>query len=133
MTKATAQLSNYRQSPRKVGLVAGLVRGKRVDEALAVLDMMPKRAALPVAKLIKSAVANAQSQGMMKDDLVISKVTVDKGIVFKRSVPRARGSMALIRKKASHIKLELSAAAAPKAPAKKVAAKKPAKKVAAKK
>ena len=108
MKTATAQLSNYRQSPRKVGLVAGLVRGKRVNEALIVLDAMPKRAAAPVAKLIRSAVANARTKGISHDDLVVSKMTVGKGVVFKRSMPRARGSMSLIQKKSSHVTVELS-------------------------
>lgn len=111
MADATAQLSNYRQSPRKVGLIAGLVRGKRVAEALMALDAMPKRGADPIAKLIRSAVASAAARGASQDSLVISKIEVGKGVVFKRSMPRARGSMSLIRKKSSHIKLELSAVA----------------------
>ncbi len=108
MKTATAQLSNYRQSPRKVGLVVGLVRGKRVNEALVVLDAMPKRAAEPVAKLIRSAVANARTKGISQDDLVVSKMTVGQGVVFKRSMPRARGSMSMLQKKSSHVTVELS-------------------------
>jgi large subunit ribosomal protein L22 len=108
MTNVSAQLSNYRQSPRKVGLVANLVRGKRVDAALASLDAIPKRAAAPIAKLIRSAAANARTQGLEDSVLTISKITVGKGIVLKRRAPKARGSSALIRKKASHIKIELS-------------------------
>ncbi len=116
MADATAQLSNYRQSPRKVGLVVGLVRGKRVNEALIVLDAMPKRAAEPVAKLIRSAVANARTKGISQDDLVVSKMTVGQGVVFKRSMPRARGSMSMLQKKSSHVTVELSNVA-PKAKA----------------
>ena len=108
MNSATAQLSNYRQSPRKVGLVADLVRGKRVDAALAALEVLPKRASGPLAKLIRSAASNAKSQGLDDRALVISKITVGKGTVLKRRSPRARGSSALIRKKSSHIKIELS-------------------------
>ena len=108
MADATAQLSNYRQSPRKVGLVASLVRGKRVSDALASLDLVPKRAGEPIAKLIRSAVANARQKGMTEAELVVSSIQVGKGIMFKRSSPRARGSAAIIRKKASHIKLELT-------------------------
>ena len=108
MADATAQLSNYRQSPRKVGLVASLVRGKRVNDALASLELVPKRAGEPIAKLIRSAVANARQKGMTQDELIVSGIQVGKGIVFKRSSPRARGSSAIIRKKASNIKLELT-------------------------
>ncbi len=124
MADATAQLSNYRQSPRKVGRVADAVRGKRVTAALAVLDAMPKRAAGPLGKLIRSAAANARSKGMTEGELVISKIQVGKGIVFKRSSPRAKGSAAIIRKKASHIKLELSRVEAKKASPKRSRAKK---------
>ncbi|MGH7141526.1 MAG: 50S ribosomal protein L22 [Minisyncoccia bacterium] len=105
---ATAQLSNYRQSPRKVARVADLVRGKAVSRALAELDALPKRAAGPLHKLIKSAAANARGKGMSEESLVISKITVGKGLVMKRRAPKARGQSALIRKKASHISVELS-------------------------
>lgn len=108
MNFASAQLSNYRQSPRKVGLVASLVRGKRVGVALAHLEVLPKRASGPIAKLIRSAAANARARGMDESALVISKITVGSGIVLKRRSPKARGSSSLIRKKASHIKIELA-------------------------
>ena len=108
MANATASLKNYRQSPRKVRLVADLVRGKRTEHALALLSMLPKRASDPVAKLIKSAVANA---GEGSEALVISKIEVNGGIVFKRSMPRARGRGAPIRKKSSIITLTLSSVA----------------------
>lgn len=115
MPDVTAQLSNYRQSPRKVGRVADFVRGKRVSDALAMLDAMPKRAAGPLGKLIRSATANARAKGMTEGELVISKIQVGKGFVFKRSSPRAKGSSAIIRKKASHVSLELSRVAAKEA------------------
>ncbi len=122
MAGSTAQLKNYRQSPRKVRLVADLVRGKRADRALAQLSMLPKRASDPVAKLIKSAVANA---GAGAEGLVVSKIEVNGGIVFKRFMPRARGRASAIRKKTSIITLTLSAIE-PKAKApKKAAAKAP--------
>lgn len=109
MNSVTAQLSNYRQSPRKVGLVASLVRGKRVDAALASLQVLPKRASDPLAKLIRSAAANARTRGLDESTLIISKITVGKGMVLKRRAPKARGSSSLIRKKSSHVKIELSA------------------------
>lgn len=105
MAHATAKLSNYRQSPRKVRLVADLVRGKRADEALATLSRLPKRASEPLQKLIRSAVSNAKTSAR---DLMISKIEVGQGIVFKRFMPRARGKASPIRKKTSHISLTLS-------------------------
>lgn len=105
MANATAKLNNYRQSPRKVRLVADLVRGKRADEALATLSHLSKRAAGPMQKLIRSAISNAKTSA---SDLVISKIEVGQGIVFKRFMPRARGKASPIRKKASRISLTLS-------------------------
>ncbi len=103
-----AFLKNYRQSPRKVRLLADLVRGKEVGKALQTLTFVNKRAALPVTKLIESAVANARSQGVEGIvKLVIKKIAVDKGIVLKRFMPRARGAAARINKRSSHITLEL--------------------------
>lgn len=107
---ATASLKNYRQSPRKVRLVADLVRGKRTEQALAALSMLPKRASEPMQKLIKSAVANAQhlNEGSTASDFVISKIEVNGGIVFKRMMPRARGRGAPIKKKTSIVTLTLT-------------------------
>lgn len=107
MTEATAKLSNYRQSPRKVRLVADLVRGKRAAEALNALSFLPKRASEPMAKLIRSAMANARSKGMSESELFVSGVEVGQGIVFKRFMPRARGKASPIRKKTSHITVRL--------------------------
>ncbi len=102
-----AFLKNYRQSPRKVRLVVDLVRGKEVEKALQTLTFVNKRAALPIEKLIRGAVANAQSTGADTSKLFITKITVDKGVVMKRFMPRARGAAARINKRSSHITLEL--------------------------
>ena len=102
-----AFLKNYRQSPRKVRLIADLIRDKEVSKALQILTFVNKRAALPVEKLILSAVANARSQGVETGKLTVSKITVDKGMVMKRFMPRARGAAARINKRSSHITLEL--------------------------
>ncbi len=101
-----AFLKNYRQSPRKVRLIADLVRGKEVDKALQTLTFVNKRAALPVEKLIRSAVANAKQSGETRT-LVVRSIAVDKGVVQKRFMPRARGAAARINKRSSHITLEL--------------------------
>lgn len=102
-----AILKNYRQSPRKVRLVADLVRGKSAVEALNILRFVDKRAAEPFAKLIKSAVANAKDAGNDSETLFIKSVSVDKGTVIKRFMPRARGSASRINKRNSHISVEL--------------------------
>ncbi len=102
-----ATLKNYRQSPRKVRLIADLVRGKKATEALTILKFVDKRAAGPFAKLIESAIANAKQQGRDVDSLKIKRVSVDKGTVLKRFMPRARGSASRINKRNSHISVEL--------------------------
>lgn len=108
MTDASAKLSNYRQSPRKVRLVADLIRGKSATRALMLLETLPKRAAEPVEKLLRSALSNASSKGLTVDNLFVSEIQVGEGIVFKRSMPRARGRASAIRKKSSHITLGLT-------------------------
>lgn len=102
-----AFLKNYRQSPRKVRLVADLLKGKRIAEAFMHLHAMPKRASGPMEQLLKSAVANATVAGIKEDDLHILNVTVNKGIVMKRNMPRARGSASRINKRTSHVALTL--------------------------
>jgi len=102
-----AVLKNYRQSPRKVRLIADLVRGKKVKDALASLQFVNKRAAEPFAKVIRSATANAVQTGANPETLIIKKVAVDKGTVHKRFMPRARGSASPINRRNSHITVEL--------------------------
>ena len=102
-----AILRNYRQSPRKVRLLANLVRGKKVKDALQTLSFVDKRASGPFIKVINSAVANAKNEGREADTLKIAKVTVDKGVVSTRFMPRARGSASPINRRSSHIAVEL--------------------------
>jgi large subunit ribosomal protein L22 len=102
-----AILKNYRQSPRKVRLVADVVRGKKVADALNALQFVEKRAATPFAKVIQSAAANAKQAGADLSTLVVKKVSVDKGTTLKRFMPRARGSASRINKRSSHITVEL--------------------------
>ncbi|HEY4493582.1 MAG TPA: 50S ribosomal protein L22 [Candidatus Paceibacterota bacterium] len=98
-----AKLNNYRQAPRKVRLVTDLIKGKGVERAQAELAHLPKRAGAPILKLLNSAIANASE----KNNLYIKSISVDKGIVLKRSMPRAMGRAFPIHKHSSHIKLEL--------------------------
>ena len=103
-----AFLKNYRQSPRKVRLVAGLVKGKSVAQAVAELDFLAKRAGLPIKKLLLSAVANAKQMGVDVENLYIKELRVDKGIVMKRMMPAAMGTGHRINKRTSHLNLLLA-------------------------
>lgn len=103
-----AFLKNYRQSPRKVRLVAGLVKGKKVSEAIAELDFLAKRAGLPIKKLLLSAVSNAKGLGKEVENLFIKELRVDKGITMKRMMPAAMGTGHRINKRASHLNLLLA-------------------------
>ena len=103
-----AFLKNYRQSPRKVRLVANLIKGRKVEDALVKLDFLPKRASLPIKKLLLSAVANATQIGKEKENLFIKELRVDKGIVMKRMMPAAMGTGHRINKRTSHITLVLA-------------------------
>jgi large subunit ribosomal protein L22 len=105
---ATATLESYNQTPRKVRLVADLVRGKKVAEALAALEYLPKRAAEPVKKLIESAVANAKQQGE-QEDLVVRSIVVESAGMLVRYMPRAFGRAAPVRKRKSRVKIEVGA------------------------
>jgi large subunit ribosomal protein L22 len=102
-----AFLKNYRQSPRKVRLVASLIKGKSVAQAIAELDFLAKRSGLPIKKLLLSAVANAKQMGIEADNLFIKELRVDKGIVMKRMMPAAMGTGHRINKRTSHINLLL--------------------------
>ncbi len=107
MTQITAELKNYRQSPRKVRIVADTVRGKNVAEALTLLSFVPKRAALPLQKLVASAVANAKSQAIATENLIVKEMRVDGGAILYRRQPRSRGMANPIRKRTSHVKVVL--------------------------
>lgn len=103
---ATAQL--IRIAPRKVRLVIDVVRGKSTEEALRILKFVNKRASLPVEKLIRSAMANAEHNFKLdKKNLVITSITANEGPTLKRFKPRAFGRAAVIRKRSSHISVVL--------------------------
>lgn len=103
-----AFLKNYRQAPRKVRLVGDLIKGKKVEVAAVELAHLAKRAALPMEKLLASAVANAKVLGMDADNLIVKTVEVNKGIVMKRMMPRAFGRGAPIHKKTSQVSITLA-------------------------
>ncbi len=105
-----AVLNNYRQSPRKMRLVADIIKGKTVQEAQTLLSLMPKASTRPLLKLLESAVANAKENQKATETrgLRITDMRVDCGKVLKRSMPRARGSAYQIRKRTSKVTLVLS-------------------------
>jgi len=102
-----ASLSNHHQPPRKVRLVADLIRGKSVADAKIALAFLPKKSAPAIEKLLNSAIANARSKGVSADNLFVQKITVDKGVVMRRYRPFARGRAGTLRKTMSIINLEL--------------------------
>ena len=116
-------------TPRKVSLVAALVRGRSVADALVILDHVPKRAALPVKKAIESAKSNAiNNHNLDGKTLEITTLSVTAGARLKRFKPASRGRALPFQKKTSHILVEVSGAEKPKkAAVAKPAADKPAK------
>ncbi|MEX2013793.1 MAG: 50S ribosomal protein L22 [Parcubacteria group bacterium] len=115
MQEAKATLSNYRQSPRKVRLVARTLRGKKIEEALTLLSFIPRRSALPLQKLLASALANAKDLAVPTEDLVVKEIRVDAGATLYRSQPRSKGMANPIRKRTSHVSVVLASPTSPKA------------------
>ena len=104
-----AKLNYLRIAPRKIRLVADMIRRKKVEEAQIILGFAKKRGARPLLKLLNSALANAKNNFQLDaDNLYISKITVDEGPKLKRWMPRARGRASEIQKKTSHITLILN-------------------------
>lgn len=101
----TAELRYHRIAPRKIRLVADLVRGKMVKEAISQLRFSKKKGAALITKLLKSAVSNAKNNFKIKeeDHLYIKRIFIDEGPTLKRYQPRARGRSAMIRKRTSHL------------------------------
>ncbi|MDY0383962.1 MAG: 50S ribosomal protein L22 [Geobacter sp.] len=107
--ESSAKLTLARLSPRKARLVADLVRGKGIQDALNTLGFLPNSSAQIIQKLLKSAVANAEQKGVSDvDKLFVKTIYVDGGAVLKRFVPRAMGRASKIRKPTSHISVVLS-------------------------
>jgi large subunit ribosomal protein L22 len=109
-----ARLQNYRVSPQKARLLANEIRGKGVEEALAILDLSTKRFSRPLAKLVRSALANAEDHnnrdkaGIDVDNLIVGTITVDQGARMWRIRARAQGRANWIQKQTSHIEVVLS-------------------------
>ncbi len=102
MAKAIAK--NIRISARKVRLVCDLVRNKKVNDAINILDFTNKSSALPVQKVIKSAIANAvNNEGMKLDNLYVTEIYANEARTLKRARPRSQGRSFQILKRSSHI------------------------------
>ena len=106
--QAVATLKYARISSRKVKIVADLIRGKDVDEALAIVKFTPKAASEIVEKLLKSAIANAENNhGMKSNKLYVDQIYANQGPTLRRIRPAAKGSAVRIRKRTSHITIVL--------------------------
>ena len=102
--EARAVLKYARISSRKVKIVADLIRGKKVDEALAIIKFTPKASSEVLEKLLKSAIANAENNhGMNRGNLIVSEIYANQGPTLKRIRPAAKGSAVRIRKRTSHV------------------------------
>ena len=106
--EAMAKASMLRISPQKLNLVAGLIRGKKVEKALADLTFSKKRIAIDVKKCLQSAVANAENNhGLDVDNLIVAEAWVGKKLVMKRGRPRARGRFGKIMKPFSELTIKV--------------------------
>ena len=102
--EARAVLNHARISSRKVKIVADLIRGKKVDEALAIVKFTPKASSEVLEKLLKSAIANAENNhGLNRGNLIVSEIYANQGPTLKRIRPAAKGSAVRIRKRTSHV------------------------------
>lgn len=105
---ASATLKYARISSRKVKIVADLIRGKNVDEALAIVKFTPKAASEMIEKLLKSAIANAENNhGMKSNKLYVAEIYANQGPTLRRIRPAAKGSAVRIRKRTSHVTIVL--------------------------
>ena len=109
--EAVAKLKDYPTSPRKMRLLADLVRGMKVDKALAILEHHPKHPAVPLAKLVKSAVYNwkAKNEGEDESGLVVKTIMVDGARVLKRMRPAPQGRGYRVRKRSNHVTVVVDA------------------------
>ena len=139
--EAVAKLNNYPTSPRKMRLLVDLIRGMQVEKALAVLEHNPKHPAVPLRKLVLSAISNWKQKNESGDEstLVVKTVMVDAARVIKRMRPAPQGRGYRVRKRSNHVTLVVdtngtevklvktkAAEAVVEVPAEKVKAKKPA-------
>ena len=103
--EAVAKLNNYPTSPRKMRLLADLIRGLKVEKALAILDHNPKHPAVPLRKLVISAISNwkAKNEGADESALIVKTIMVDGARVIKRMRPAPQGRGYRVRKRSNHV------------------------------
>jgi len=108
--RVRARTKYIRQAPQKMRIVADLVRGMPVVEARRILAFSDKRAAETILKTLESAVANSENGqlGLAAEELYVERITVDEGPMLKRWLPRARGRATRLRKRTSHLTVELA-------------------------
>ena len=109
--EARALIRGISMSPRKMRVVANLVRGKAVEDAVGMLDLMPKKAARLISKAVKSAASNAEERSggdVSVEDLRIATITVDGGALIKRWMPRSMGRANRINHRTSHLTVVVS-------------------------
>ena len=108
LPRSSATLRHARMTPMKARRVVNLIRGRSAADAASILRFAPQAASEPVAKLLASAVANAENnQGLDPESLIVDRVYVNEGPTLKRFQPRAQGRAFRIRKRTSHITIEL--------------------------
>jgi len=110
--EAVAKLNNYPTSPRKMRLLADLIRGMKVEKALAILDHNPKHPAVPLRKLVISAISNwkAKNEGADENALIVKTIMVDGARVIKRMRPAPQGRGYRVRKRSNHVTVIVDAA-----------------------
>ena len=102
--EARAVVRSVRMSPRKVRIVANMIRGKHIDEAMSLLRFQPRKAARLIRKLLVSAIANAANNNKADvEQLYVKRIVVDEGPTLKRWMPRAMGRATRINKRTAHI------------------------------
>jgi large subunit ribosomal protein L22 len=107
---AKAMLRKFRQSPRKVRVVADMIRGRKVEDALAILKFQQRKAAKMLGKVLTSAIANAtENDKADADQLVVKSVAIDPGPVEKRWLSRSMGRANRMNRRTSHVTVEVEA------------------------
>ena len=111
--EAVAKLNNYPTSPRKMRLLVDLIRGMQVEKALAILEHNPKHPAVPLRKLVISAISNwkAKNEGADENSLIVKTIMVDNARVIKRMRPAPQGRGYRVRKRSNHVTVIVDAAA----------------------
>ena len=112
--EAVAKLNNYPTSPRKMRLLVDMIRGMQVEKALAILEHNPKHPAVPLRKLVISAISNwkAKNEGADENTLIVKTIMVDGARVIKRMRPAPQGRGYRVRKRSNHVTVIVDAAAA---------------------